>query len=98
MSEQENKLYVGNLSYEVNDEGLNNFFETNGVPVQSVTVIKDKYTNRSKGFGFVEVSSQQEVENAISTLNGKELDGRTITVSQARPREKRRNFGGPRGN
>ena len=101
MSAQENKLYVGNLSYEINDEKLNNFFETNGVPVQSVTVIKDKYTDRSKGFGFVEVGSQEEVESAISTMNGKELEGRTVTVSQARPREPRRGggggFGGPRG-
>ena len=97
MSETEHKLYVGNLSYQVDEAALSSFFETNGMTVQNVTVIKDKYTERSKGFGFVEVSSQQEVDNAISTMNEKELDGRTITVSQARPREERRNFSGPRG-
>ena len=97
MSETEHKLYVGNLSYQVDEAALSSFFETNGMTVRNVTVIKDKYTERSKGFGFVEVSSQQEVDNAISTMNEKELDGRTITVSQARPREERRNFSGPRG-
>ncbi|RLF26034.1 MAG: RNA-binding protein [Thermoplasmata archaeon] len=96
MGAQENKLYVGNLSYEINEEGLNDFFESNGVPVGTVTIIKDKYTDRPKGFGFVEVGSQEEVENAISTMNGKELDGRTIAVSQARAREERRSFSGPR--
>ncbi len=97
MSAQENKIYVGNLSYEINEEGLNDFFESNGVAVQSVTIIKDKYTDRSKGFGFVEVSSPEEVEKAISTLNGKELEGRTVNVSQARAREERRGFSGPKG-
>ena len=100
MESQENKLYVGNLSYSVNEEELSNFFESNGVSVQSATVIKDRATNRSKGFGFVTVGTMQEVESAISSVNGKEFGGRQITVSQARAREKNRNFsrsGGNRG-
>ena len=97
MSASESKLYVGNLSYQVDEEALNDFFESNGVTVQSITIIKDKYTDRSKGFGFVEVGSQEEVEKAISTLNGKDLDGRTVSVSQARPREERSNFSGQKG-
>ncbi len=98
MGGQESKLYVGNLSYQVDDEALNNFFESNEIPVQSVVIVKDKYTDRSKGFGFVEVSSQEEVDKAIEVMNGKELDGRAVTVNQARPREERNRFsGGPRG-
>lgn len=97
MSENKNKLYVGNLSYQVAEEALNNFFEENGVSVETVTIIKDKYTDRSKGFGFVEVAASQDVEKAIEIMNGKELDGRSLMVNQARARESRDSFSGSRG-
>jgi len=98
MSEQKNKIYVGNLAYSVTDEELNNFFEEKGLAVQSVTIIKDKYTDRSKGFGFVEVDSEETVQKAIELLNGQEMKGRALTVSQAREREPRRDRNFSRGN
>jgi RNA recognition motif-containing protein len=88
------KIYAGNLSRDVTDEDLRQAFEAFGV-VESVTVIKDKYTGESKGFGFVEMSSVTESRAAITGLNGKELKGRTLNVNEARPREDNR--GGGRG-
>lgn len=78
------KLYVGNLSYGVNNEELEQRFGAHG-SVQSAQVIIDRDTGRSKGFGFVEMGSDQEAQAAISALNGQELDGRAITVNEARP-------------
>ena len=95
MEEQESKLYVGNLSFRVDEEQVNNFFEEKGVAVQAVTIIREKFTDRSKGFGFVTVSSEEEVSKAIELLNGQEFEGRNITVSKAQAREKRRNFSKP---
>src|SRR3954471_15048439 len=88
------KLYVGNLSYEVTDSDLEQMFAAHGT-VQSAQVIMDRDTGRSKGFGFVEMGSDQEAQAAISAMNGKEFDGRALTVNEAKPREDR--GGGGRG-
>lgn len=82
------RLFVGSLSWNVNDDQLRDFFASAGT-VSSANVIVDRDTNRSKGFGFVEMSTDEEAKKAIDSLNGKELDGRTIIVSEARPRENR---------
>lgn len=82
------KLFVGSLSWGVNDKQLEEFFAQVGT-VESAKVITDRDTNRSKGFGFVEMSSDEEAKKAIDELNGKELDGRPVNVSEARPREER---------
>jgi len=82
------KLYVGKLSYNTTDSDLRTMFEEFG-SVESVQVIMDRDTGLSKGFAFVEMGSDQEAQAAISALNGKEVDGRTITVNEARPREDR---------
>ena len=89
-------IYVGNLSNEVTEEDLKQAFETFG-EVESVKIIKDKYTNRSKGFGFVEMASKAEGQSAIDGLNGTELKGRTLKVNEARPRTERRGGGGGYG-
>jgi len=92
------KLFVRSLSYNTTDATLEEFFATVGT-VTSAKVIMDRDTNRSKGFGFVEMSSDEEAQAAIQQLEGKELDGRTISVSEARPREDNggRSFGGGNG-
>src|SRR5437588_12882971 len=79
------KLYVGNLTYGVTDSTLEQMFQPHGT-VQSAQVIMDRDTGRSKGFGFVEMSSDQEAQAAIAALNGKEVEGRALTVNEARPR------------
>jgi len=79
------KIYVGNLSYEVTEEDLRQSFEPFG-QIESATIIKDKYSGKSKGFGFVEMSSKAEGQSAIDGLNDKELKGRALNVSEARPR------------
>ena len=82
------KLYVGNLSYEVTDSALAAMFEAHGA-VKSAQVIMDRDTGRSKGFGFVEMGSDQEAQAAIAALSGKQVGGRNLTVNEARPREDR---------
>lgn len=82
------KLFVGSLSYNTTDATLEEFFAAVG-KVVSAKVIVDRDTNRSKGFGFVEMSSEEEAQAAIAQLNGKELDGREIAVNEARPQENR---------
>lgn len=82
------KLYVGNLSYSTNDEGLRAAFEQAGT-VSSASVLMDKMTGRSRGFGFVEMPNDGEAEKAIEMLNGKDLDGRAIVVNEARPMTER---------
>lgn len=82
------KLYVGGLSYGTTEETLKDTFSQAGT-VETATVITDKMSGRSKGFGFVEMSSEEEAAKAIELLNGKELDGRTLTVNEARPMEAR---------
>lgn len=82
------KLYVGGLSYDTTEDGLKDAFAKAGT-VDSATIITDKMSGRSKGFGFVEMSSDEEATKAIEMWNGKELDGRTLTVNEARPMEER---------
>ena len=82
------KLYVGNLAYSVTDSFLEQLFGQHGT-VQSAQVIMDRDTGRSKGFGFVEMGSDQEAQAAIAALNGKEVEGRSLTVNEAKPREDR---------
>ena len=90
------KLYVGSLPYSVNDDKLKELFAEMGT-VTSAQVIMDRDTNQSKGFGFVEMSSDEEAQKAIKELNGKEIDGRTIMVNEARPKEDRSGGGGGGG-
>jgi RNA recognition motif-containing protein len=90
------KLYVGNLAYGVTDSDLQQMFGAHGT-VQSAQVIMDRDTGRSKGFGFVEMGSDQEAQAAIAALSGKEVDGRTLTVNEARPKEGGGGGGGDRG-
>src|SRR3989440_10281722 len=94
------KLYVGNLAYGVTDAALSQMFEAHGT-VQSAQVIMDRDTGRSKGFGFVEMGSDAEAQAAIQALNGKDVEGRALTVNEAKPREDRGGgrggFGGGRG-
>ncbi|MCX6811876.1 MAG: RNA-binding protein [Candidatus Berkelbacteria bacterium] len=87
------KLYVGGLSYDTNEDTLKKTFSEAGT-VESAIVINDRDSGRSKGFGFVEMSTEEEAKKAIETLNGKELDGRTIIVNEARPQEERPRSGG----
>ncbi len=82
------KLYVGNLAYGVSNTDLETMFAPHGT-VQSAQVIMDRDTGRSKGFGFVEMGSGNEAQTAINAMNGKEFDGRALTVNEARPREER---------
>jgi cold-inducible RNA-binding protein len=89
------KLYVGGLAYASTEATMKEFFAQAGT-VTSASVITDRDTGRSKGFGFIEMSSDEEAAAAISTLNGKELDGRKLTVSEAKPRAERP-AGGNRG-
>ena len=84
------KIYVGNLGYSVTNESLNSKFAQFGT-VSSAKVIMDRDTNRSKGFGFVEMSSSSEAANAIQNLNGSEFEGRQMNVSEAKPMEPRSN-------
>ena len=95
------KLYVGNLSYGLGDSDLQRLFEPHGT-VESAQVIMDRDTGRSKGFGFVEMGSDQEAQAAIQALNGKEVEGRSLTVNEAKPRAEgggggRGGYGGGRG-
>lgn len=88
-----NNLYVGGLPYSVTDARLQELFSMHGT-VQSARVISDKFTGQSRGFGFVEMSSGSEAQTAISALNGTQLEGRTLTVNEAKPMAKRDNVGG----
>ncbi|MBX7054459.1 MAG: RNA-binding protein [Pyrinomonadaceae bacterium] len=88
------KLYVGNISFNTTNQDLNDLFGAIGT-VESANIIEDRETGRSRGFGFVEMASQAEGENAIAQLNGKEVDGRALKVNEAKPQENR--SGGGRG-
>ncbi len=81
-------LYVGGLSFDTTDDGLRTFFEQAGT-VDSASVITDRDSGRSRGFGFVEMATEAEASKAVEELNGKMLDGRTLTVNEARPRKER---------
>jgi RNA recognition motif-containing protein len=87
------KLYVGNLNYDVTDGALEQMFAPHGT-VQSAQIIMDRDTGRSKGFGFVEMSTDQDAQNAIQALNGQQSGGRALTVNEAKPREERGSSGG----
>ncbi len=88
-------IYVGNLSSDVTDEAIREAFESFG-PVTSAKVIKDKYSGESRGFGFVEMAALSQAQTAIKSLNGKELMGKEISVSEARPRRDEGRTGGGR--
>jgi len=90
------KLYVGNLSYNTNSSDLEQLFAQHGA-VQSAEIIADRDTGRSKGFGFVQMGSDEEAQAAIAALNGQEVDGRALTVNEAKPREDRPRTGGGGG-
>lgn len=88
MEEQKNKLYVGNLPYTVNDEGLKELFAASG-EVTEAKVINDKFSGRSKGFGFVTMKDDESAQKAISEMDGKEIEGRQMKVNVARPMRER---------
>jgi RNA recognition motif-containing protein len=90
------KLYVGNISFNTTNQDLNDMFGEVGT-VESANVVEDRETGRSRGFGFVEMASKADAENAIAQLNGKEVDGRALKVNEAKPREDRGGGGGGRG-
>jgi cold-inducible RNA-binding protein len=90
------KLYVGNLSFQTSSYDLEELFASVGT-VESATVVEDRETGRSRGFGFVEMSSKEEGQNAITEFNGKEVNGRNLNVNEAKPREERGGGGGNRG-
>ena len=90
------KLYVGNLSYQTTEDGLRRAFEKHGA-VDSMSMITDRDTGRSKGFAFVEMSNRDEANDAIKDLNGATIDERTIVVNEAKPKEQRSGGGGNRG-
>ncbi len=87
------KLFVGSLAWSTTDDSLRDFFATVG-NVVTANVVKDRETGRSRGFGFVEMSTEEEAQRAVQELNGKELDGRAISVNEAKPQEPRDNRGG----
>ncbi len=97
-----NRLYVGNLSYHTTQDSLRDQFAQAGT-VSNVDLIMDKFTGRSRGFAFVEMATDEEAKKAIELFHGKDVDGRALTVNEARPREERppsgprREFGGGRG-
>src|SRR5437867_8716833 len=90
------KLYVGNLSFNTTENELQELFSQAGA-VQEVTLMQDKFTGKSRGFAFVTMGSDQEAQNAITQFNGKSVEGRSLTVNEARPREPRPPGGGGRG-
>jgi RNA recognition motif-containing protein len=90
------KLYVGNLSFKMSSEDLQKLFEQAGT-VESASIVEDRDTGRSRGFGFVEMASREEGEKAIEQFHGKEFNGRALTVNEARPREERSGGGGRGG-
>jgi RNA recognition motif-containing protein len=90
------KLYVGNLSFQTTDDDLQDLFSQAGT-VESASVVTDRDTGRSRGFGFVEMSSREEGEAAIAQFNGTEIGGRSLTVNEAKPKERSGGFGGGGG-
>ena len=94
------KLYVGNLDFNTTEDEVKSHFDQKGIQTKSITLIKDKYTGRAKGFGFVEVESEDVLQKAIEALDGQELNGRKLTVNKARPPRERSGgsgFGGGGG-
>jgi cold-inducible RNA-binding protein len=87
------KLYVGNLSYNITENNLQDIFAKHG-PVTEVNLLQDRMTGKPRGFGFVTMATEEGAQAAIAALNGQDLDGRALTVNEARPREERPSFGG----
>lgn len=90
------KIYVGGLPYSATDQQLSDLFATHG-SVESARVVTDRFTGRSRGFGFVEMATAEEAKRAIAALNGTEMDGRMLTVNEAKPQEPRSGGGGGKG-
>lgn len=95
--EEQKKLYIGNLSYDTTVDALKELLKEKGINVKEVKVITDKYSGKSKGFGFAEFETEEEAQKAVDALNEQELNGRKLTVNKARKMQPRRNdFGGGR--
>jgi RNA recognition motif-containing protein len=90
------KLFVGNLPYSANEPDVQGFFESAGVAVDSVTVMRDRFTGQARGFGFVEINDDAAAQRAVDACNGKELNGRAVVVNEARPMTPREGGGGSR--
>jgi RNA recognition motif-containing protein len=90
------KLFVGNLPYSANEPDVQGFFEGAGVSVDSVTVMRDRFTGQARGFGFVEINDDGAAQRAVDACNGKELNGRAVVVNEARPMTPREGGGGGR--
>lgn len=88
------KLFVGNLPYSANETDVQGFFEGSGVAVDSVTVMRDRFTGQARGFGFVEIQDDGAAQRAVDSCNGKELQGRALVVNEARPMTPREGGGG----
>jgi len=91
------KLFVGNLPYTANEQDLQNFFADNGVTIDTVTVMRDRFTGQARGFGFVEINDDAAAQRAVDSCHGKELMGRTLVVNEARPMAAREGGGGGGG-
>jgi RNA recognition motif-containing protein len=89
------KLFVGNLPYSANETDVQNFFADNGVTVDSVTVMRDRFTGQARGFGFVEIGDDAAAQRAVDACHGKDLMGRTVVVNEARPMTSREGGGRP---
>ncbi|MDD5584465.1 MAG: RNA-binding protein [Candidatus Omnitrophica bacterium] len=94
--DEEKKLYVGNLEFGVTEEELRKYIEEKGLTVKEVKIISDKFTGKSKGFGFAEFETEEQAQAAIDALDGKDLNGRTLRVSRARKMQPRTGGGGRR--
>ena len=88
------KLFVGNLPYSANETDVQNFFSDHGVAIDSVTVMRDRFTGQARGFGFVEINDDGAANQAVEVCNGKELMGRSVVVNEARPMTPREGGGG----
>ncbi len=91
------KLFVGNLPYTANEQDLQNFFADNGVTIDTVTVMRDRFTGQARGFGFVEINDDAAAQKAVDSCHGKEMMGRTLVVNEARPMAAREAGGGGGG-
>lgn len=91
------KLFIGNLPYAANEQDLQNFFADNGVTIDTVTVMRDRFTGQARGFGFVEINDDAAAQTAVDNCNGKEMMGRAVVVNEARPMEARQGSGGGGG-
>ncbi len=90
------KMYVGNIAYNATEQDLRELFSEYG-EIESLKIMKDNFTERSKGFGFIEMADEDDAKKAIAALNGKDFMGKTLAVAEARPQQKRRGFDDRRG-